>query len=265
MKFSVSYCKTILSICALLSFINSWGWGQKGHDVTCAIAEHHLTEKTRAAVLDLLEGKSLVYWSNWLDNASHTPEYGYSRTWHYKNIDDGQEYEEAPINPTGDVVVAIRDQVKTLGKSYKKKNDKQILALKMLIHLVGDLHQPMHLGRLSDKGGNYHKITFFTTETNLHSLWDSYLPESAHKWSYTEWRNEIDRLSDTEIAAICQGTVDDWAKETFLITREVYNSSPREGKVSYDYIYKWTPVIEKQLAKGGIRLAFLLNTIFDPH
>ena len=64
MKFSVSYCKTILSVCALLSFINSWGWGQKGHDVTCAIAEHHLTEKTRAAVLDLLEGKSLVYWSN---------------------------------------------------------------------------------------------------------------------------------------------------------------------------------------------------------
>ena len=109
------------------------------------------------------------------------------------------------------------------------------------------------------------EFSCFTTETNLHSLWDSYLPESAHKWSYTEWRNEIDRLSDTEIAAICQGTVDDWAKETFLITREVYNSSPREGKVSYDYIYKWTPVIEKQLAKGGIRLAFLLNTIFDPH
>ena len=263
MKFSVSYCKTILSVCALLSFINSWGWGQKGHDVTCAIAEHHLTEKTRAAVLDLLEGKSLVYWSNWLDNASHTPEYGYSRTWHYKNIDDGQEYEEAPINPSGDVVVAIRDQVKTLGKSYKKKNDKQILALKMLIHLVGDLHQPMHLGRLSDKGGNYHKITFFTTETNLHSLWDSYLPESAHKWSYTEWQSQIDRVSEVERTRLIAGDIDDWAKETYMIASKIYEATPIGSNISYDYVAEWTPVIEQQFLKGGLRLAHLLNIIYS--
>ena len=94
--------------------LTAFGWGQKGHDVTVYIAENHLTPTTYTAVTDLLDGKSMVYWANWLDNASHTPEYAYSKTWHYKNIDDGIKYEEAPLHEDGDVVRAIYEQIKIL-------------------------------------------------------------------------------------------------------------------------------------------------------
>ena len=67
--------------------LSAAAWSQKGHDVVAHIAERHLTPSTQAAVDSLLEGRHLVYWANWLDNASHTPEYAYTKTWHYRNVD----------------------------------------------------------------------------------------------------------------------------------------------------------------------------------
>ncbi|MDE6403208.1 MAG: S1/P1 Nuclease, partial [Muribaculaceae bacterium] len=95
---------------AMLMPVMAGAWGQKGHDVTAYLAEQHLTERTRAVVDSLLDGRSMVYWANWLDNASHTPEYAYSKTWHYKNVDEGVRYEEAQANPSGDAVTAIKSR-----------------------------------------------------------------------------------------------------------------------------------------------------------
>ena len=83
------YAISILCVILFTSVTDLLAWGQKGHDVTCEIAERHLDRGARKAVRRLLQGKSMVYWSNWLDNASHTPEYAYTKTWHYKNIDAG--------------------------------------------------------------------------------------------------------------------------------------------------------------------------------
>ena len=83
--------------------VNGYSWGQKGHDVTCALAEKHLTKKAKKQITELLDGRSIVYWANWMDNASHTPEYKYTSTWHYKNIDADKTYENAPLNENGDV------------------------------------------------------------------------------------------------------------------------------------------------------------------
>ena len=132
----------------------------------------------------------------------------------------------------------------------------------MLIHLVGDMHCPMHLGRLSDLGGNRRPVRFFNRETSLHSAWDTNLPEAVHNWSYTEWQEQIDRLTDDEAAEITAGEPADWVKETHAICEEVYASSPEGTKIEYDYIFKYTPVIEKQFLRGGRRLARLLNEIY---
>ena len=247
----------------LLSFATQeiLAWGQKGHDVTCEIAERHLTRKARKAVAHLLEGKSMVYWSNWLDNASHTPEYAYTKTWHYKNIDAGVLFDDAELEPKGDVVTAINMQMQTL-KDKASSTDSKRLALKMLIHLVGDVHQPMHMGHKSDLGGNRWMVQFFGREKNLHGIWDSDVLEGGHKWSYEEWATEIDVLSKKQNREICCGTVEDWAKETFAIATEVYNLTPQGSKLSYDYQARWTPVIEQQLLRGGLRLAHLLNSVF---
>lgn len=239
-------------------------WGQKGHDAICFIAENHLTPTAKSAAEALLDGKSIVYYANWMDNASNTPKYKYSKTWHYKNIDAGVEFSQAPLNENGDVVRAIREQTAVLTNpeaDYEQKS----LALKMLVHLVGDVHQPMHMGHYSDLGGNKWKVNFFNSPSNLHSVWDSKLLEAGHKWTYTEWQQQIDRAdAERQQEIIADGTPEKWGEECFKIATKVYNSTPQDSNISYDYIAEWTPVIESQFLKGGLRLADLLNSIFDP-
>jgi len=254
--------KLILALVASASVLLASAWSQKGHDVTAYIAEQHLTPRTLAAVDSILDGKSMVYWANWLDNASHQLEMAYTKTWHYKNIDDNVAYEDAPLNSKGDVVTAIDSQIEILSDPAIT-HDRAALAMKILVHCMGDLHQPMHLGHLSDLGGNKTKMKFFDTPVNLHSIWDSRLVESAHKWSYTEWQQQIDRATPEQEAVIIEGNPDTWAKETYEIAVRCYKYFRPGQKVMYNEIARWTPVIEEQFLRGGLRLAHVLNTIFD--
>ena len=242
-------------------WLSGRGWSQNGPDVTAYIAEQHLTPAARAAVDSLFEGKSMVYWANWLDNASHTPEYAYTKTWHYKNVNDGVRYEEMAPNPAGDAVLAVKSRVAVLEAPNAALADKQ-LALKILVPVVGDKHPPMHMGHATDLGGNRIKVKYFGRDTNLHSVWDGSLVESAHKWSYSEWQDQIDRVSPEAEAAYTTGSIDDWAKQTMAIAAEVYNATPAGTTMSYDEVARWTPIIENQLLAGGLRLAYLLNGIF---
>lgn len=258
--------KTLLSFGVMLSMTASaFGWGQKGHDTTAFIAESHLTPTAKAACDSIFDGKSIVYWANWADNACHTPEYAYTKTWHYRNIDEGQSYDRFPRNENGDVTTAIKSQYAVLADKNSSKEEKQ-LALKLLVHFLGDIHQPMHMGHLSDLGGNKITVKFFGRNRKLHGIWDTDVLESGHNWTYSEWQNQIDRVSKEEEAAIIAVTdPDEWGKETFALATQVYDATPEGSDLEYQYVAKWTPLIEQQLLKGGLRLAHLLNTLFDPN
>lgn len=255
--------KLILSIFVPMMALQASAWSQKGHDVTAYIAEQHLTPATKAAVDSILDGKSMVYWANWLDNASHSMDYAYTKTWHYKNIDEGIAYADAPLNSKGDVVTAVNAQIDLL-KNPDATDADRLLAMKILVHCLGDIHQPMHVGHATDLGGNKVKVKYFNRDTNLHSVWDGSLVESAHKWSYTEWQQQIDRATPEQEITIIAGSPDDWAAETFDIATRCYNYFQPGQNISYDHIAYWTPVIEQQFLRGGLRLAHVLNTIFDP-
>lgn len=254
--------KSLVAIVAVTTPLLLSAWGQKGHDVTAHIADRHLTPATRTVVDSLLDGQTMVYWSNWMDNASHTPDYAYTKTWHYRNIDEGDDYYSAPANPAGDVVTAVKSRLEVLRDPHASKADKT-LAMKMLIHFVGDLHQPMHVGHATDLGGNRVKVKLFNRNTNLHSAWDSGLLESAHAWSYSEWADNVDRPCYYP-ADMTEGTIDDWAMETLSIATDIYKETPAESTLSYNEVARWAPVIERQLMLGGNRLAHLLNTLYDP-
>ncbi len=254
--------RTLMSIFMGGAVLSAFAWGQKGHDVTAYIAEQHLTPAAAHAVDSLLEGKSMVYWANWLDNASHTKPYAYTKTWHYKNVDEGERYEEAYANPAGDAVTAIKAQIETLTSGKVSFEDSQ-LAMKILVHVVGDLHQPLHMGHATDLGGNRTKVKYFGRDANLHSVWDSSIPESAHKWSYTEWQQQIDRAPKSAQQEIVSGSVDDWAKQTVAVCDSVYKYFAESPNISYDGVADWTPVVEEQFLNGGLRLAHVLNLIFD--
>ena len=253
--------RLILTSLCLLFARGAFAWGQKGHDVTAYIAECRLTPEAAEKVRKALDGYSPVYIANWLDFASYWPEYAYSKTWHYLNIDEGETLESMSRNPGGDVLTAVTRLTEKL-KSGRLTPEEETLSLKMLIHLVGDMHCPMHTGRLSDIGGNQRPVLMFGRKTNLHSAWDSAILEAGHKWSYTEWQEQIDRLTDDEAALVQAGEPQDWLKETHAICVGIYEDSPEGTKISYDYVDKYTPVIEQQLVRGGYRLARLLNEIY---
>ena len=190
----------VLILCAimLLDTVSAYAWGSKGHDVVAAIAEQNLTRKARKNISKLLDGKSIVYYSSWMDNIQNSPywENGYNKTktWHYANVDKGETYETMKKEPAGDVVNGLEMLTDQLMNNYDNLTDSmRVDYLKMIVHMVGDLHCPMHAGRLSDRGGNGTKVMWFRNETSLHSVWDSKMIDSARTWSYSEWCEHLDR------------------------------------------------------------------------
>ncbi|MEE1099471.1 MAG: S1/P1 nuclease [Alistipes sp.] len=254
--------KRLLLILSLITLsLPTFAWGPKGHDVVAYVAECHLSKRAAAQLDELLGGYSPVYWANWLDNASNTPQYRYTKTWHYMNIDEGKDIETMEREPKGDLLTALEGIIAGL-KSHKLSRENESLYVKMLIHLIGDLHCPMHAGRKTDLGGNRIKVRYFGKESKLHSVWDSSIVESAHRWGYSEWQQQCDRLSKEEAERVCQGSITDWFRETVEICRDVYASSPEGSNLSYDYVAKYSPVVEQQLVRGGHRLAAILNEIY---
>ena len=133
-----------IPLLCLLGTTRALAWGPKGHDVVAYIAECNLTPEAAEKIDKILGGASMVYWANWLDSASHTPEYAYTATWHYANVDEGFTYETMTKNPDGDIVQTL-DRIVAELKGGQLDPAQEQLYLKMLIHLVGDLHQPMKL------------------------------------------------------------------------------------------------------------------------
>lgn len=249
------------AVMALMIVPNALGWGQKGHDVVAYVAEQNISCRVARKVAKVLEGHSLVYYANWMDNASHTPEYAHTSTWHYANVDEGYTYQTMPKNEKGDVVQAVIQLTEQLKKGGMTPQEESV-ALRMLIHLVGDLHCPMHAGHKSDLGGNLVEVLYFGKPQKLHSIWDSALVESAHNWGYTEWQREIDRQPRKEDKKLQQGSVEEWFSETVELSKGVYKDMPEGAKISYDEVAKYAPLIEQQLLKGGLRLARLLEEIY---
>ena len=261
---------TILSISMLLNSISSFAWGSKGHDIVAAIAEQNLTPKAKKALNELLDGKSIVYYSSWMDQIQNSPywEYGYNKTktWHYANVDKGLTYETMQKEENGDVITGLNFLTKELKENYAELTDSmRVDYVKMIVHMVGDLHCPMHAGRRTDRGGNGFKLKWFGQNTSLHSLWDSKIIESARTWSYTEWRDHLDTVNKKYKKEVMQGTYEDWFTATVSNAALLYDyqESLGDGRMNaYEYVYQFSPMLEEQLLLGGLRLAYVLNSIF---
>lgn len=254
--------RILLLLIAVVMALPAVAWGPKGHDTVAYIAECHLSKRSKRHVEEILGGKSMVYVANWMDNASHTDDYAYTKTWHYVNVDANEDsYAASRKEPKGDAVKAINDIAARL-KSGELTAEQERVELMMLIHIVGDMHCPMHAGHKSDLGGNTIKVKFFGKQQKLHSIWDSEIVESAHRWSYSEWQQQIDRVSPKEAKRIAQGTPNDWIEETVVLAADIYEQSPAGANLSYDYVHHYAPIIEEQLLKGGIRLAAILEEIY---
>ena len=236
-------------------------WGKNGHRATGKIAEKHLTRKANRSIDKILKGQSLAFVSTYADEIKSDKKYNKYYSWHYINMDLDQTYEQAEKNPKGDLVTGINTCIKILNDKNSSDDEKNF-HLKMLVHFMGDLHQPMHIGRKEDKGGNSIQVEWFGKGSNLHRVWDTNMIDDW-EMSYIELADNADDLSKIQIETIEKGTLIDWVNEVHVVTNEVYNSVEKGENLRYKYSYNHFGTVRTQLQKGGIRLAKVLNDIFD--
>jgi len=251
----------ILFLSPTLSFASNPPWGQTGHRTTGKIAENHLTRNAKRQINELLKGESLAFVSTYGDEIKSDKKYNELYTWHYINMSLDSQYEDSEKNPQGDLVTAINKCISILKNENSTQEDK-IFYLKMLVHFMGDLHQPMHIGRTEDKGGNTIQVQWFGRGSNLHRVWDTDMIEEW-KMSYLELAENTQELSKLQIKSIQKGTVVDWVNDTHKLSKIAYASVNTGDKLRYRYSYDHFKTVRKQLQKGGIRLAKVLNDIFD--
>lgn len=235
-------------------------WGKTGHRAVGEIAENYLDRKAKKEIEALLNGHSLAFVANYGDEIKSDRRYNSFNPWHYVNFPFGSKYETHPKSKRGDIIMGIEACIQYLKDEESSKEDK-IFYLKMLVHLVGDLHQPLHIGIADDKGGNDFQVRWFGKGTNLHTVWDTHMLE-YYGMSYTEVAKNRDVLSKDEVEAIKKGSVLDWAYDSRVLCEDIYENTKIGEKLGYGYTYQYMDTVRNQLHKGGIRLAAILNGIF---
>lgn len=250
------------SIITLMYFLlfSSLDWGRMGHQVIGEIAQQHLTLKAQIEIDGLLDGVSLASISNFGDEIKSNPKYKAFQPWHYINLPFNIPYGRSKRNPNGDVVVAIK-KCTTKVKDTEEPKSERAFYLKLLVHFVGDLHQPMHVGREGDRGGNDIQLRWFGKSSNLHRLWDSHLIDHCQN-SSAEWVRELSDLKPEIIEEIQQQPLEQWVLESQNLVKIIYKNTPSNSDLGADYHRLHLPLVKMQLQKGGLRLAAHLNKIF---
>jgi hypothetical protein len=244
---------------SLLACALCFGWGPTGHRASARIAEKHLSKKAASKVAELIGPESLPEVSTWADDVRSDSAWRRSAFWHYVDIDDGESYASSRKNPAGDIITELQACEATL-RNPRAGHEAKVVALKFLVHLVADLHQPLHVGRASDRGGNNVRVSWFGKSTNLHEVWDSLLIDKE-KLSFSELAEFSDHATRQRITSWQESGYLDWLEESLLLRKQAYEVG--NGKLSSHYASRNFPVVKLRLAQSGIRLAGLLNSIFD--
>lgn len=233
-------------------------WGPTGHRVVGRIADGHLTPEAASAVEELLGPTGLTHAGVWADDVRSDPAFRHADPWHYISIDDGETLADTARNERGDVVDAIERHEAILADRGAPAEERAN-ALRFLVHFVGDIHQPLHVGRRADRGGNSILVTFFDEPSNLHAVWDSEII-NHRRLSFSELAEKLDHLTAEEVARLQGATLADWAKESYDLRDAVYPQD-NDLRLSWEYVYHSWPVIERRLMEAGVRLAGLVNRV----
>jgi len=260
--------KSILFLIALST--QTFAWGPIGHRTVGEIAEKSLSPAALKKLAPILNGQSFAKLSTWPDEIKSEPDkYKYTFKWHYtewKNEDE--TYHENPEN--GTLISAIKDNLEKL-KSPKSSLDEKRFALSFVIHLVGDLHMPLHVGNGLDRGGNWCSVFFHDDRTNLHSLWDEGMIDFQNL-SFSELVRFVSENKKLSTLDLKPGQILEWAKESKLVRETLYPkgydqkvycqqtvSDDKIPRLAFPYSYEFLPVVEERLYLAGKRLALLLE------
>ena len=273
--------RVLLLVFAALSAASpaALAWSALGHRMVGAIAERHLDPAAEAEVRELLAGEpdptlaGVAYWADALRN-DDPPRFKLTSRWHYINAQGGGcDFDEVRDCPDGNCVVAQIERQRAILADRTQSREARRDALKFLVHLIGDAHQPMHAGDRDDAGGNGYQISLATAlepeayaknkyvdgvmGTNLHSVWDYYIL-GARGLSLPQYTQKLDALpwppsNDAPLFAPMA-----WAKEScrLIEARHIY---PDTHKLDDAYLDAFRPLAEQRIRQAAWRLASILN------
>lgn len=246
------------SIIVAASILISWGF--KGHRAVATIALKHLTSNTAYVVSAYLKGENMSDVSTWADeNKNNT-----TAPWHFLNLPLGLNHEQfvqAVQQSDNNVYTAILKVEATL-KDKTSSADQKNEALKYLIHLVGDAHQPMHISRKEDKGGNTIQLRFEDKGANLHSLWDGKLIDHEGL-SEAEIAKQYDTATPAQIKQWQADSPMEWIWESYQISSQLYAGIKPGQQIDEVYYQKYISTIHQRVDQAGIRLAGELNKLLN--
>ena len=241
-------------------------WGVIGHRTVGKIAEDHLTANARAGVHDLLGNETLAEVSTWADEVRGQEKYRQTGPWHYINLPLGLSFEQFKARVENmleaNVYSALGQQIQLITDKTVSREQK-VEALKFVVHFVGDLHQPMHVSRAEDKGGNTVQLNYEGQGTNLHALWDSKLIEHTGL-DYQQLAEKCDHATPAQVRQWQSDPVVKWMWESYEITSRLYAEvdTMSSRSIGQDYYTAHWTIIQQRLEQAGIRLAGLLNVLF---
>jgi hypothetical protein len=231
-------------------------WGSVGHKITAKIAYGQLDKVTKDSLVSYLGESTIEDASVWMDEVRSNHEYDYQKPWHYINIEKGTSYDPAS---TDNIVWELQRVIAELKARNKYSKEQIATDLKILIHLIGDLHQPLHVGYGSDKGGNTVHLTFIAENSNLHKVWDSEIIKEKH---ITEQSclQLLQNYSKEDIAKIDKVDILAWMNESRSYLPAVYNF--QNNVIDQNYVDENSKTIEKLLLLSGLRISSILEDVF---
>lgn len=273
-----------LLIAALLCLgiaTTAYAWSRLGHGLVGELAERHLDPKAKAEVARLLAGEpdpTLGGVASWADDLRNTDPERFKQTsrWHYINAKGGGcDFDMARDCPDGNCVVGAIEKQRAILADRSQPLDARRDALKFVVHLVGDAHQPMHAGNRTDSGGNGYQISLRTPiepeayakknyvdgvmGTNLHSIWDYYILADKGL-SLKDYADRLDKLPWPPYATpVPQDLMPmPWAREScrLIDARGLY---PPTHTLDSAYLDAMRPLAEQRVRQAAWRLARLLN------
>ncbi len=251
----------LMAVLLLTSSVEkTFAWGKTGHELTAKVAYTLLDDSTRKIVQQFLGKTSFEEASVWMDEEKSNSYYNYMRTWHYVDFEKNEKYvpslERNALTVLHSAIAELKNY-KTNGLS-KKEIKYRIL---LIFHIVGDIHQPLHCGYGSDRGGNSISISSPYLSGNLHSVWDGQILDYA-KINFDTCMRYYNALPKDEIAAYRKINELKWIYQSRVYLDSVYDF--KNNYLDKHYIDNNIDIIKKELVIGGIRLASVLEEIFKP-
>ncbi len=242
-------CLTMYSICS--------AWGAGGHKIVARIAYNRLNSATRDSINKYLGFTTIEQAAVWMDEIKSNSNYDSLSPWHYLDITKGGSFDT--LRPPN-IIWGLKKVVGELKERQKYSTEHIAMDLKILFHLMGDLHQPLHTGYPGDRGGNDIKVSYEGNLTNLHRVWDTEILEAnVLSAPVEEWTN-ASQFSKEELKKILRIDFEEWMNDSRSNLDIVYDF--QNNKIDKKYEKRAVPIIERQLLKGGLRLGHLLNVIF---